>query len=91
MKFVSSQEMIEFHDRLISRDGGVAGMPESGRADAIIHRVLNMYHYEGVTDIMDLAAVYLLLLLVVTFSTMQISEQLVCCTGFFKTEWYTYY
>lgn len=35
------------------------GMPEPGRADAIIHRVLNMYHYEGVTDIMDLAAVYL--------------------------------
>lgn len=59
MKFVSSQEVIEFHDRLISRDGGVAGMPEPGRADAIIHRVLNMYHYEGVTDIMDLAAVYL--------------------------------
>ena len=42
MKFVSSQEVIEFHDRLISRDGGVAGMPEPGRADAIIHRVLNM-------------------------------------------------
>ena len=59
MKFVISQEVIEFHDRLISRDGGVAGMPEPGRADAIIHRVLNMYHYEGVTDIMDLAAVYL--------------------------------
>ena len=39
MKFVSSQEVIEFHDRLISRDGGVAGMPEPGRADAIIHRV----------------------------------------------------
>ncbi|EIG2588336.1 hypothetical protein GKN67_003757 [Escherichia coli] len=36
MKFVSSQEMIEFHDRLISRDGGVAGMPEPGRADAIM-------------------------------------------------------
>ncbi|EPC0493757.1 hypothetical protein ACRWAW_003637 [Escherichia coli] len=28
MKFVSSQEVIDFHDRLISRDGGVAGMPE---------------------------------------------------------------
>lgn len=39
MKFVSSQEVIEFHDRLISRDGGVAGMTEPGRADAIIHRV----------------------------------------------------
>ncbi|TBL58027.1 type II toxin-antitoxin system death-on-curing family toxin [Hafnia paralvei] len=59
MKLVSSQEVIEFHDRLISRDGGVPGMDESGRADAIIHRVLNMHHYECVTDIYDLAAVYL--------------------------------
>lgn len=59
MKLVSSQEVIEFHDRLIARDGGVAGMSEPGRADAIIHRVLNMHHYEGVTDIYDLAAVYL--------------------------------
>lgn len=59
MKLVSSQEVIEFHDRLISRDGGVPGMAEPGRADAIIHRVLSMHHYEGVTDIYDLAAVYL--------------------------------
>ena len=59
MKFVSSQEVIEFHDRLISRDGGVAGMREPGRADAIIHRVLNMYHYEGVTDIMDVTPEFL--------------------------------
>lgn len=59
MKLVSSQEVIEFHDRLISRDGGVPGMDEAGRADAIIHRVLNMHHYECVTDIYDLAAVYM--------------------------------
>jgi death-on-curing protein len=59
MKLVSSQEVIEFHDRLIARDGGVAGMSKPGRAEAIIHRVLNMHHYEGVTDIFDLAAVYL--------------------------------
>ncbi|ENQ6875329.1 type II toxin-antitoxin system death-on-curing family toxin [Salmonella enterica] len=59
MKLVSSQEVIEFHDRLILRDGGVPGMAEPGRADAIIHRVLNMHYYEGVTDVFDLAAVYL--------------------------------
>ena len=59
MKLVSSEEVIEFHDRLISRDGGVAGMADPGRADAIIHRVLNMHHYEGVTDFFELAAVYL--------------------------------
>lgn len=59
MKFVSSQEVIEFHDRLIVRDGGVPGMAEPGRADAIIHRVLNMHHYEGITDVYELASVYL--------------------------------
>ncbi|KAB3085086.1 type II toxin-antitoxin system death-on-curing family toxin [Escherichia coli] len=59
MKLVSSQEVIEFHNRLISRDGGVPGMDDPGRAHAIIHRVLNMHHYECVTDIYDLAAVYL--------------------------------
>ncbi|HHQ6628243.1 TPA: type II toxin-antitoxin system death-on-curing family toxin [Serratia fonticola] len=59
MRLVSSQEVIEFHDRLISRDGGIPGMAEPGRADALIHRVLNMHHYDGVTDIYDLAAVYL--------------------------------
>ncbi|HIC1896452.1 TPA: type II toxin-antitoxin system death-on-curing family toxin [Citrobacter freundii] len=59
MKLVSSQEVIEFHDRLVMRDGGVAGMPDPGRADAIIHRVLNMHYYEGIKDVFDLAAVYL--------------------------------
>ncbi|MFT2793820.1 type II toxin-antitoxin system death-on-curing family toxin [Serratia sp. T13T92] len=59
MRLVSSQEVIEFHDRLISRDGGIPGMAEPGRADALIHRVLNMHHDDGVTDIYDLAAVYL--------------------------------
>lgn len=59
MKLVSSQEVIEFHDRLIIRDGGIPGMAEPGRADAIIHRVLNMHYYEGITDVYDLASVYL--------------------------------
>ncbi|NBJ34232.1 type II toxin-antitoxin system death-on-curing family toxin [Serratia fonticola] len=59
MRSVSSQEVIAFHERLISRDGGIPGMAEPGRADALIHRVLNMHHDDGVTDIYDLAAVYL--------------------------------
>jgi death-on-curing protein len=59
MKLISSQEVIEFHDRVILRDGGVPGMAEPGRADAIIHRVLNMHYYEGLSDIYYLASVYL--------------------------------
>lgn len=58
MKIISAQEVIEFHDRLLARDCGVEGMPEPGRADAIIHRVLNMHHYQGLSDLYDFAAVY---------------------------------
>jgi death-on-curing protein len=58
MKLVSAQEVIEFHDRLITRDGGIGGMSDPGRADAIIHRVLNQHYYEGVSDLYDLAAIY---------------------------------
>ena len=58
MKIISAQEVIEFHDRLLARDCGVEGMPEPGRADAIIHRVLNMHPYQGLSDLYDLAAVY---------------------------------
>jgi death-on-curing protein len=59
MKIISAQEVIEFHDRLLARDCGVEGMQDPGRAEAIIHRVLNMHHYEGITDLYDLAGVYL--------------------------------
>ncbi len=34
-------------------------MSDPDRADAIIHRVLNMIHYEGMADVFDVAATYL--------------------------------
>ena len=43
---VSAKEVIEFHDRLIARDIGVEGMPDAGRSEVIIQRVLNMHHYQ---------------------------------------------
>ena len=36
------------------------GMPDPGRADAIMYRVLNKIEYEGVTDVWRLAAMHLL-------------------------------
>ena len=36
----------------------VAGMPDPGRAEALIYRVQNRAHYEGVTDVFELAATY---------------------------------
>lgn len=37
---------------------GVPGIPEPRRAEALIFRVQNRAHYEGITDIFELAATY---------------------------------
>ncbi len=58
MIWVSAQEVIAFHDRILQRLPGVAGMPDHGRAEALIYRVQNRTHYEGLTDIFELAATY---------------------------------
>lgn len=58
MIWISAQEVITFHDRILQRFSGVTGMSDSGRAAALIYRVQNRAHYEGVTDIFELAATY---------------------------------
>lgn len=58
MKWISAQEVIAFHDRILRYLPGVAGMPDAGRADAIIYRVQNRAHYEGVSNVFELAATY---------------------------------
>lgn len=60
MKWVSAQEVIAFHDRLLAVLPGIKGMPEPQRAEAIIYRVQNQLYYEGVEDIFALAAIYLI-------------------------------
>ena len=58
MKWISAQEVIAFHDRILRYLPGVAGMPDTGRADAIIYRVQNRAHYEDVSDVFEPAATY---------------------------------
>ncbi len=58
MIWVSAQEVIAFHDRISQRFPGVAGMSDPGRAEALIYRVQNRKHYEGITDVFELAATY---------------------------------
>lgn len=58
--FVSAEEMIRFHDKLLEVTPGVAGMSDRGRTEALIYRVLNKYEYEGVNDLWLLAAMHLL-------------------------------
>ncbi|EGA0958880.1 type II toxin-antitoxin system death-on-curing family toxin [Salmonella enterica] len=47
-----------FHDRILQRFPGVVGLSDPGRAQALIYRVQNRVHYEGVTDLFELAATY---------------------------------
>ncbi|CCJ86583.1 type II toxin-antitoxin system death-on-curing family toxin [Cronobacter dublinensis] len=58
--FISAEEIVRFHDRLLQVTPGVTGMPDPGRAEALMYRVLNKYEYEGVDDIWLLAAMHLL-------------------------------
>lgn len=58
IRFISAEEVIAFHDRILSVTPGVKGMPNPGRAEALIHRVLNQHICENVN--FDLAAIYLL-------------------------------
>lgn len=60
IQFISAEEIIQFHDRLLSVTPGVTGMPDPGRAEALLYRVLNKHEYEGVSDIWMLAAMHLL-------------------------------
>ncbi|QOL14856.1 type II toxin-antitoxin system death-on-curing family toxin [Dickeya dianthicola] len=58
MKWVSAQDVIAFHDRILQVLPGVAGMADPGRAEALIYRVQNRLYYEGVTELFELAATY---------------------------------
>lgn len=60
IRFISAEEVIAFHDRILDATPGVKGMPDPGRAGALMHRVLNQHVYENVSDLFELAAVHLL-------------------------------
>ncbi|WP_338515883.1 type II toxin-antitoxin system death-on-curing family toxin [Erwinia aphidicola] len=60
IRFISAEEVIAFHDRIMNVTPGVKGMPDPGRARALIHRVLNQHISEDVDDIFKLAAIHLL-------------------------------
>ncbi|WP_049613445.1 type II toxin-antitoxin system death-on-curing family toxin [Yersinia pekkanenii] len=58
MRWISASEILIFHDKILQLYPGVLGMPDAGRAEAIIHRVQPLTHCEGVTDLFELAATY---------------------------------
>ena len=60
INFVSPEEVIAFHQRIIRSTGGAAGKIDRERVEAMILRVQNLYFYENITDIYELAAAYML-------------------------------
>ena len=59
MRYVSAEELIALHDANIARYGGLPGMADTGRAEAIMGRILTRAMYEEITDLYQLAALYL--------------------------------
>jgi death-on-curing protein len=60
IQFISAEEIVQFHDRIMKVTPGVPGMPDRGRAEALLYRVLNKHVYEGVDDVYLVAAMHLL-------------------------------
>ncbi|MCA6999132.1 type II toxin-antitoxin system death-on-curing family toxin [Dickeya solani] len=58
MKWVSAQDVIDFHDRILQVLPDVVVMADPGRAEALVYRVQNRLYYEGVTELFELAATY---------------------------------
>ena len=60
MRLVTAQEIIQIHDDILERLAGVKGMPDPGRAEAIISRVHHHILYEGITDLFEVAGVLMI-------------------------------
>ncbi|MDL4454985.1 type II toxin-antitoxin system death-on-curing family toxin [Klebsiella michiganensis] len=58
--FLTTKDVINIHDRMISVYGGLEGYSDAGRIESMITRILNRHVYEGEHDAHVLAAAYLL-------------------------------
>lgn len=60
LRFVEAHEVIQFHHWILQNAQGLSGIADRGRIEAMIMRVQNLYHYENITDVFELAAAYFL-------------------------------
>ena len=58
-RWISKQALLILHDRSISLHGGAAGLRDEGLLESALGRPVNRFHYEGESDILALAATYL--------------------------------
>ena len=58
MRHLTALQVIVCHDENIRRYGGLPGVVDADRIEALLERVRNHERYEGVTDVFALAALY---------------------------------
>lgn len=58
-RWISKEALLVLHDRSLGLHGGAAGLRDEGLLESALQRAPNRHHYEGVEDICDLAATYL--------------------------------
>jgi death-on-curing protein len=59
-RWISKAAIILLHDRSLALHGGMAGLRDEGLLESALARPINRHAYEGVNDIVDLAATYAL-------------------------------
>jgi death on curing protein len=58
-RWPAKQSLIVLHDRSIALHGGAPGLRDEGLLESALARPANRCHYEGVDDICELGATYL--------------------------------
>lgn len=58
MKHLTALQVIVCHDENVRLYGGLPGIVDAARIEALLARVRNHERYEGVTDVFELAALY---------------------------------
>ncbi|HQN51718.1 MAG TPA: type II toxin-antitoxin system death-on-curing family toxin, partial [Phenylobacterium sp.] len=61
-RWVLKDALLVLHDRSIALHGGAPGLRDEGLLESAMARAANRFHYEGVTDVCELAATYLVAL-----------------------------
>jgi death-on-curing protein len=62
-RWVTQDGLLILHDRSIAIHGGAPGLRDAGLLESALTRPANRFHYDGVEDICDLAATYLVALI----------------------------
>jgi death-on-curing protein len=58
-RWPAKESLLVLHDRSIALHGGAPGLRDEGLLESALARPANRFHYEGVEDICELAATYL--------------------------------